>query len=38
MTLALHDHGLLYSSETGEGIDKDIADELIRRSGCKINV
>lgn len=38
LTLALHDHGLLYSAETGEGIDKDIADELIRRSGCKINV
>lgn len=37
-SLALHDHGLLYSSQTGEGIDKDIADELIRRSGCKINV
>jgi len=36
--LALHDHGLLYSSQTGEGIDKDIADELIRRSGCKISV
>jgi len=38
MTLALHDHGLLYSSSTGEGIDKDFADELIRRSGCRINV
>ncbi len=37
-TLALHDHGLLYSSQTGEGIDKDFADELIRRSGCKISV
>ena len=38
LTLALHDHGLLYSSQTGEGIDKDIADELIRRSGCRISV
>jgi polar amino acid transport system substrate-binding protein len=38
MTLGLHDHGLLYSAETGEGIDKDIADELARRSGCKINM
>lgn len=38
LSLALHDHGLLYSSQTGEGIDKDIADELIRRSGCKVNV
>jgi polar amino acid transport system substrate-binding protein len=37
-TLALHDHGLLYSSQTGEGIDKDFADELIRRSGCKVSV
>ncbi len=37
-TLALHAHGLLYSSETGEGIDKDFADELIRRSGCKVSV
>ena len=38
LTLALHDHGLLYSAQTGEGIDKDIADELIRRSGCRISV
>lgn len=37
-SLALHEHGLLYSSQTGEGIDKDIADELIRRSGCKVSV
>ncbi len=37
-SLALHDHGLLYASRTGEGIDKDIADELMRRSGCKLNV
>lgn len=38
MSLALHDHGLLYSAQTGEGIDKDIADELARRSGCKLSV
>jgi polar amino acid transport system substrate-binding protein len=38
MSLALHDHGLLFSAQTGEGIDKDIADELIRRSGCKVSV
>lgn len=38
LTLALHDHGLLYSSSTGTGIDKDFADELIRRSGCKVTV
>ena len=37
-TLALHDHGLLYDSQTGEGIDKDMADELARRSGCNVNV
>jgi polar amino acid transport system substrate-binding protein len=37
-TLALHDHGLLYSAETDAGIDKDVADELIRRSGCKVVV
>lgn len=38
LTLALHDHGLLYSSQTDAGIDKDFADELMRRSGCKITV
>jgi polar amino acid transport system substrate-binding protein len=38
MSLALHEHGLLYSAATGTGIDKDFADELIRRSGCKISV
>jgi polar amino acid transport system substrate-binding protein len=38
LTLALHDHGLLYSAETGEGIDKDFATELIRRSGCQVTV
>ncbi|MDD2881184.1 MAG: transporter substrate-binding domain-containing protein [Rhodoferax sp.] len=37
-TLALHDHGLLYSADTDAGIDKDVADELIRRSGCKVTV
>ncbi len=37
-TLALHDHGLLYSAETGTGIDKDVSDELIRRSGCRVTV
>jgi len=38
LSLALHDHGLLYSSQTGEGIDKDFADELVRRSGCKVGI
>ncbi len=37
-TLALHDHGLLYSAETDSGIDKDVAEELARRSGCKVVV
>jgi polar amino acid transport system substrate-binding protein len=37
-TLALHDHGLLYSADTDSGIDKDFSDELIRRSGCKVTV
>lgn len=38
LSLALHDHGLLYSAQSGEGIDKDVADELMRRSGCKMSV
>ena len=37
-TLALHDHGLLYDSQTGEGIDRDMADALLQRSGCTINI
>jgi len=37
-TLGLHDHGLLYTAANDSGIDKDIAEELIRRSGCKIVV
>ncbi|MEI6388274.1 MAG: transporter substrate-binding domain-containing protein [Spirochaetota bacterium] len=37
-TLALHDHGLLYSADTDSGIDKDVSAELIRRSGCKVTV
>lgn len=37
-TLALHDHGLLYSSRTDTGVDKDFTEELRRRSGCKITV
>ncbi|MBB3214057.1 polar amino acid transport system substrate-binding protein [Herbaspirillum sp. Sphag1AN] len=35
-TLALHDHGLLYSADTDSGIDRDFADELSRRSGCNV--
>ncbi|MET3133078.1 polar amino acid transport system substrate-binding protein [Oxalobacteraceae bacterium GrIS 1.11] len=37
-TLALHEHGLLYSAASDSGIDKDFADELIRRSGCQVGV
>ena len=37
-TLALHDHGLLYSADTDTGIDKEVAEELVRRSGCKVTV
>lgn len=38
LTLGLHDHGLLYSQDTGQGIDRDIADALAARSGCRIVV
>lgn len=38
LSLALHDHGLLYSADTSTGIDKDVAEDLIRRSGCKFHV
>ena len=38
LTLALHEHGLLYSASTDTGIDKDFADELVKRSGCRVNV
>ena len=38
LTLALHDHGLLYSASADTGIDKDFSDELVRRSGCKVTV
>ncbi len=36
LTLGLHVHGMLYSSQTGAGIDKDISDALSQRSGCSI--
>ena len=38
LSLGLHEHGLLYAAQTGEGIDKDIADEMTRRSGCRITL
>ena len=38
LTLGLHEHGLLYTGQTGEGIDKDIADEMSRRSGCHLTL
>lgn len=37
-TLAYHDHGMLYSREKDQGIDKDVALEMMRRSGCKFDV
>jgi polar amino acid transport system substrate-binding protein len=33
-SLGLHEHGLLYTAQTGEGIDKDIAEEMARRTHC----
>jgi polar amino acid transport system substrate-binding protein len=38
LSLGLHEHGLLYTAQTGEGIDKDIADEMTRRSRCRITL
>ena len=38
LSLGLHEHGLLYTAQTGEGIDKDLADEMTRRSGCRITL
>jgi polar amino acid transport system substrate-binding protein len=38
LSLGLHEHGLLYTAQTGEGIDKDVADEMTRRSGCHITL
>ena len=38
LSLGLHEHGLLYTGQTGEGIDKDIADEMSRRSGCRLTL
>ena len=37
-TLAYHEHGMLYSAATNTGIDKDVAEEMIKRSGCKFEV
>lgn len=37
-TLAYHDHGMLYSKLSDRGIDRDVAVELIRRSGCQVQV
>jgi polar amino acid transport system substrate-binding protein len=38
LSLGLHEHGLLYAGQTGEGIDKDVADEMARRSGCRLTL
>lgn len=37
-TLALHEHGMLYRASSDSGIDRDVATELIRRSGCQVEV
>lgn len=37
-TLAYHDHGILYSPVTDSGIDKEVAEEMIKRSGCDVRV
>lgn len=37
-SLAFHDHGMLYSKVSQSGIDKDVADELIKRSGCRFSL
>jgi polar amino acid transport system substrate-binding protein len=37
-SIGLHEHGLLYTAQTGEGIDKDIADELARRTRCHLTL
>jgi len=37
-TLAYHDHGMLYSKKIDQGIDKDVALEMIKRSGCKVEI
>ena len=38
LTLALHVHGVLYSADSGTGIDKDFADALAQRSGCTLQI
>ena len=38
LSLGLHEHGLLYTAQTGEGIDKDIAEEMARRTGCHLTL
>ena len=38
LTLAYHDHGMLYSKKIDQGIDKDVALEMIKRSGCKVDI
>lgn len=38
LTLAYHDHGLLYSRASDRGIDKDVAMEMLRRSGCRFEI
>ena len=37
-TLAYHEHGLLYTKEQDAGLNKDVAMELNKRSGCRFEV
>jgi polar amino acid transport system substrate-binding protein len=37
-TLAYHEHGLLYNKTIDKGIDKDVAAELVKRSGCQVEI
>ena len=38
ITLALYEHGYLYDKASDSGIDKDVAEELARRSGCRLKL
>ncbi|MDH5545106.1 MAG: transporter substrate-binding domain-containing protein [Gammaproteobacteria bacterium] len=37
-TLAYHDHGMLYSTTLDAGIDRDVAIEMVKRSGCNVEI
>jgi polar amino acid transport system substrate-binding protein len=38
ITLALYEHGYLYDKASNRGIDKDVAEELSKRSGCRFEM